>query len=70
MSMAQAMTLSFFERIGIARGFGSQRVTLALAIYGFTLLFPAPLAALLEKRVLATTVISTVPIQAPTSTGP
>jgi predicted MFS family arabinose efflux permease len=62
MSMAQAMTLSFFERIGMARGFGNDRVTMAMAIYGVTLLFPAPLAALLEKRLPATVVISAVPL--------
>jgi predicted MFS family arabinose efflux permease len=62
LAMTQAMTLSFFESIGLARGFGRDNVTLALVIYGVVTLFPAPLAALLEKRLAATTVISIVPV--------
>jgi len=62
LSMTQAMTLSFYERIGIARGFGRESVTLALVIYGIVTLFPAPLAGLLETRIKATTVISIAPI--------
>jgi predicted MFS family arabinose efflux permease len=62
LAMTQAMTLSFYERIGTARGFGLEQVTLALVIYGIVTLFPAPLAAVLEKRVDATTVICTVPV--------
>lgn len=61
LAMTQAMTLSFFERIGMARGFGREAVTLALVIYGIVTLFPAPLAGLLEKRLAATTVVCTVP---------
>jgi len=62
LAMTQAMTLSFYQRIGMERGFGLELVTLALVIYGIVTLFPAPLAALLEKRVDATTVICTVPV--------
>jgi predicted MFS family arabinose efflux permease len=62
LAMTQAMTLSFYERIGVARGFGRELVTLALVIYGVVTLFPAPLAGLLEKRIKATTVISIGPI--------
>ena len=62
LAMTQAMTLSFYERIGIARGFGREMVTLSLVIYGIVTLFPAPLAGLLEKRIKATTVISIAPI--------
>jgi predicted MFS family arabinose efflux permease len=61
LAMTQAMTLSFYERIGMARGFGRELVTLALVAYGFVTLFPAPLAGLLEKRIKATTVISIGP---------
>jgi predicted MFS family arabinose efflux permease len=61
LAMTQAMTLSFYERIGMARGFGREMVTLALVIYGIVTLFPAPLAGLLEKRIKATTVISIGP---------
>lgn len=62
LAMTQAMTLSFYERIGMERGFGREMVTLALVIYGIVTLFPAPLAGLLEKRIKATTVISVGPI--------
>jgi MFS family permease len=34
LAMVQAMTLSFFESIGLAHGFGRDNVTLALVIYG------------------------------------
>lgn len=61
LAMTQAMTLSFFERIGDARGFDLKQVSMALVIYGIVTVFPAPLAALLEKRLPATTVISTMP---------
>lgn len=62
LAMTQAMTLSFYERIGMERGFGRELVTLALVIYGVVTLFPAPLAGLLERRIKATTVISIAPI--------
>ena len=62
LAMAQAMTLSFYERIGMARGFGRELVTIALMTYGIVTLFPAPLAGLLEKRLSPIAVISTVPV--------
>ena len=62
LALTQAMTLSFYQRIGLARGFGLSGVTLALVIYGIVTLFPAPLAAVLEKRVPAPFVISTIPL--------
>lgn len=62
LAMTQAMTLSFFERIGNARGYSLGQVSLALVIYGIVTVFPAPLAGLLEKRIKATTVISVVPV--------
>ncbi|AET93995.1 major facilitator superfamily permease (plasmid) [Burkholderia sp. YI23] len=62
LAMTQGMTLSFYERIGMARGFGRELVTLALVIYGIVALLPTPLASLLEKRIKATTVISIGPI--------
>lgn len=60
--MTQAMTLSFFERIGMARGFGRESVTMALVIYGLVTLVPGALAGMLEKRLSATSVICTVPV--------
>lgn len=59
---AQAMTLSFYERLGMARGFGAEMVTLALIAYGIVTIFPSPIAALLEKRFSATTVICIGPL--------
>ena len=44
------MTASFFERIGVARGFGQDQIATTLIIYGIVSIFPAPLAALLQKR--------------------
>lgn len=62
LAMTQAMTLSFYERIGLERGFSRDMVTMALIIYGIVTIFPAPLAALLEKRVSVTAVIAFGPI--------
>lgn len=59
---AQSMTLSFYERLGIERGFGADMVTLALVAYGIVAVFPSPLAALLEKRLSATAVICIGPL--------
>ena len=62
MCMTQAMTLSFFERVGEHRGFTLDMVTVSLVVYGVVTLLPAPIAALLERKVAATTVISVVPV--------
>lgn len=48
--MTQSMTASFFERIGVARGFSQDQIATTLIIYGIVSIFPAPLAALLQKR--------------------
>jgi predicted MFS family arabinose efflux permease len=61
MGMTQAMTLSLYERIGTAHAFGLAHVSLALALLGAATLLPAPAAALLQERVAATTVVSTMP---------
>ena len=62
LAMTQAMTLSFYERIGLERGFSREMVTMALVIYGIVTIFPAPLAALLEKKVSVTLIIAFGPI--------
>lgn len=62
LAMTQAMTLSFYERIGLERGFSRDMVTMALVIYGIVTIFPAPLAAILEKRVSVTAIIAFGPI--------
>ena len=51
MTFNQAMVFSFVEVIGAARGFAKDSVLAVLIALGFVNLFlPAPLAALLEKR--------------------
>lgn len=50
MGLVQAMTFSFLERVGSDRGFGMQAVMGVLIALGVVNLFPAALAALLEKR--------------------
>lgn len=62
LAMTQAMTLSFYERIGLERGFSRDMVTMALVIYGIVTIFPAPLAALLQNKVSATAIITFGPI--------
>jgi predicted MFS family arabinose efflux permease len=62
MALTQAMMFSFLERIGIDRGFGREAVTGVLVALGFVNLIPAPLAALLEKRVSPNAVLLGGPI--------
>jgi predicted MFS family arabinose efflux permease len=56
------MTFSFLERVGSDRGFGLAAVTGVLVALGIVNLFPAGLAALLEKRWPARTVLITGPV--------
>jgi predicted MFS family arabinose efflux permease len=62
MALIQAMVFSFFERIGADRGFGLEAVTAVLIVLGFVNLFPAPLAAVLEKRLSAEKVVLAGPV--------
>lgn len=62
MALNQAMTFSFFERIGADRGYGVETVTAILIALGFVNLFPAPIAALLEKRIDAGKVVMAGPL--------
>jgi predicted MFS family arabinose efflux permease len=57
MALVQAMTFSFLERVGSDRGFGLEAVTGVLIALGFVNLFPAALAAVLEIRWSARTVM-------------
>ena len=57
MGLVQSMTFSFIERVGSDRGFGLPAVTGVLIALGVVDLFPAVLAAWLEKRWLARTVM-------------
>lgn len=62
MALTQAMVFSFFERIGSDRGFGLEAVTAVLIVLGFVNLFPAPLAAILEKKLSAEKVVLAGPM--------
>jgi predicted MFS family arabinose efflux permease len=62
MGLVQAMTFAFLERVGSARGFGLAAVTAVLVALGVVNLFPAALAALLEKRWPARTVLLAGPV--------
>jgi predicted MFS family arabinose efflux permease len=62
MALVQAMMFSFVERIGADRGFGFAAVTGVLIALGVVNLFPAPLAALLEKRLPARKVAMVGPL--------
>ena len=61
MGLVQSMTFSFLERVGSDRGFGLAAVTGVLIALGVVNLFPAALAALLEKRWSARTVLMSGP---------
>lgn len=62
MGLVQSMTFSFLERVGSDRGFGVQAVTGVLIALGIVNLFPAGLAALLERRWSARAVMLTGPV--------
>jgi predicted MFS family arabinose efflux permease len=62
MGLVQAMTFSFLERVGSDRGFGLQAVTGVLIALGVVNLFPAVLAAFLERRWPARTVMLAGPV--------
>lgn len=62
MSVVQAMTFSFVERVGHERGFGPEALAGVLIALGFVNLLPAPLAALLERRLAAHAVLSWAPV--------
>lgn len=62
MGLVQAMTFAFLERAGNARGFSTAAVTGVLVTLSIVNLFPAALAALLEKRWSARSVLLTGPV--------
>jgi len=62
MGLVQAMMFSFLERIGADRGYSAAAVTGVLIALGIVNLFPAPLAALLEKRWQARYVVLAGPV--------
>lgn len=62
MTVVQAMTFSFLERVGAERGFERQAINAVLIALGLVNLFPAALAALLERRVAARSVLLAGPL--------
>jgi predicted MFS family arabinose efflux permease len=62
MALTQAMVFSFLQQIGTDRGFGAPAIMGVLIALGFVNLLPAPLAAVLEKRLRAEQVILVGPI--------
>lgn len=62
MAITQSMLFSFVERIGVARGFGAERVIGVLVVVGFVNLTPAVLAAVLQHRLPAKGVAVAGPI--------
>jgi predicted MFS family arabinose efflux permease len=62
MGLVQAMMFSFVERIGADRGYTVSAVTGVLIALGLVNLLPAPIAALLEKRLPARTVVLAGPV--------
>lgn len=62
MTVVQAMTFSFLERVGADRGFERQAINGVLIALGLVNLLPAVLAALLEKRLPARSVLMVGPV--------
>src|SRR5690606_37753900 len=62
MTVVQAMTFSFLEGVGIYRGFTQEAINGVLIALGLVNLLPAALAALLEKRLAARTVVLIGPV--------
>jgi predicted MFS family arabinose efflux permease len=62
LALVSAMTTSFVERAGTERGFGPQAVAGVLIALGVVNLFPAPMAALLERRLPARGVLVCAPV--------
>lgn len=62
LSVVNAMTFSFVERVGHERGFGAEALAGMLIALGIVNLAPAPLAALLERRLSAHAVLCWAPV--------
>ncbi|MES2886658.1 MAG: MFS transporter [Pseudomonadota bacterium] len=62
MALVQAMIFSFLERAGSDRGFGASAVGGVLVALSLVNLLPAPLAALLERRLRARSVLLAGPV--------
>lgn len=62
MGLSQAMVFAFVQRIGIDNGFSESAVAGVLIALGLVNLVPAPLAALLQKRLSARSVVLLGPL--------
>jgi MFS family permease len=62
MALVQALVFSFVERMGMDRGFGLGAVTAILVGMGVVNMFPSALAALFERQLSATAVLTIGPI--------
>lgn len=62
MGLVQAMTFAFLERVANARGFEVAAVGAVLVALSIVNLFPAPLAALLQQRLQARSVLLAGPV--------
>ncbi|MCW5657997.1 MAG: MFS transporter [Burkholderiaceae bacterium] len=62
MGLVQAMTFAFLERVAHARGFEVAAVGAVLVALSIVNLFPAPLAALLQRRLQARSVLLAGPV--------
>ena len=62
LTLSHSMMLSFLEPIGLGHGFSAAQVMNVLLAIGLVNLFPGLLAALLERRVSARTVMVTGPV--------
>jgi MFS family permease len=65
LALNQALTFSMLDRIGVARGFGQDRVNGLLVAVGLVNLLPAAVAALLQRRLNPVRVaLAAAPLQA------
>lgn len=62
MGLVQSMVFAFMERVGNARGFEGAAIATLLVVIGIINLFPAPLAALLERQCQARHVMLAGPV--------
>ena len=62
MALVQSMAFAFLERVGAHRGFAPAHINAMLVAVGLVNLFPAALAALLQRRISARTVLLVGPV--------
>lgn len=62
MSLVQSMSFAFLERAGADRGFSAAQVAAVLVALGIVNLFPSAIAALMERRIAARSVLIAGPI--------